>query len=175
MPIYPGITTHELLKMLRNMSLEEILIVNRSYGPYFDALGNSIDNVKAKIAQCEEMLLSLDKEYKALEIEITVESTRRREVLSSLPGNGPERYLVLNSLSQPSLNESQQMKISERISAVKKELSTSKSALLNLEKDNTDSFDELKKVIAILDEKRKEQAPQQRLEASSPAGASLRQ
>ncbi|HHF7344198.1 TPA: hypothetical protein ACPSKB_000599 [Legionella feeleii] len=173
MPFYPEKKTDELFEFLNDMLLHELVALNHSYGPHFEALEEKIERTEQDIRADQEQLVALQERYDELERQSIVEAEKRKEALASLPGNGAERYLQLGYFSVFSVADNQQAKVSIDIKKIKKRISDNEMQRAELTQEKKESITELSIVNSVLALKRK-RVETDRLELSSSSSPTLR-
>ncbi|KTD01872.1 hypothetical protein [Legionella feeleii] len=173
MPFYPDKKTDELFEFLNDMLLHELVALNHSYGPHFEALEDKIERTEQDIRGDQEQLVALQERYDALERQSIAEAEKRKEAFASLPGNGAERYLQLGFFGVFSVADSQQGKVSIEIKKIKERIKNNETQLSDLIEEKKASMDELIIVNSVLALKRK-RVETDHLELSSSSSPTLR-
>lgn len=107
MPKYPGKSTVELYAYFRNLPLDKLKDINRSYGPLFERLENCIDNGSNRIEAMERRRQKIEEERdthiqtydKVATEQLAFEKSFNIFLLDDLCGSRSERYLARQSFN----------------------------------------------------------------------------
>lgn len=106
MPFFTPSNPETIRRWCTAQPLHELDNLNRRYGVFFEKAFDQISINNEELISIEESIYRISEEKKLHEQEIEHQARYRQQVLSNLPGNGAERYLILQSLSMPTHDES---------------------------------------------------------------------
>ncbi|MDO5255365.1 hypothetical protein PSM93_06960 [Legionella pneumophila] len=171
---FPHKTPETLRQYFREKSLEELIEINRSYGPHFENLENTIDRLTQEISTRAERLPSLLKRLEELAQnygKIAIEQERYEDNRASIMSDsctGAERYLALSALGMSPFDsyhhnsrnlqneiDTINKKLNE-IDTINKKLNELNSHLALWKNQRSKAVSELKILNPIIDEKRRE-------------------
>ncbi|HAZ7574204.1 TPA: hypothetical protein J8J82_002566 [Legionella pneumophila] len=161
---FPHKTPETLRQYFREKNLEQLIEINRSYGPHFENLENAIDRLTQAISTQEVKLSRLLKEQEEISQnygKIVIEQEQYENNRSSIMSDsctGAERYLALNALGKSPLDcyYSNSSRLQNEIDATYKKLSELNSHLALWKNQRSKAVSELKILNPIIDEKRRE-------------------
>ncbi|HAU1378715.1 TPA: hypothetical protein JBI49_04090 [Legionella pneumophila] len=161
---FPHKTPETLRQYFREKSLEELIEINRSYGPHFENLENTIDRLTQEISTRAERLPSLLKRLEELAQnygKIAIEQERYEDNRASIMSDsctGAERYLALSALGMSPFDSyhHNSRNLQNEIDTINKKLNELNSHLALWKNQRSKAVSELKILNPIIDEKRRE-------------------
>ncbi|HAT1868808.1 TPA: hypothetical protein JAZ42_11855 [Legionella pneumophila] len=161
---FPHKTPETLRQYFRGKSLEQLIEINRSYGPHFENLENTIDRLTQEISTREEKLSGLLKGREELSQnygKIVIEQEQYENNRSSIMSDsctGAERYLALAALGMSPFDcyHNNSWNLQNEIDTTYKKLNELNSHLAFWKNQKSKAVSELKILNPIIDEKRRE-------------------
>lgn len=160
---FPTKTHYELHVYFSNLTLQNLLEINRSYGPHFENLEKRIENTEALIVQKGQLLqrlvedkLKLEAEAPALKEQDTLYYRTREDMRESL--DGAELYLANQylGLSPGTLHRDSTYRVNSQMSKVSGDISYLDIQLKELNASKSGAVKELKLLNRIIKDKEEE-------------------
>ncbi|CAM2926184.1 Uncharacterised protein [Legionella steigerwaltii] len=160
---FPYVPVSELRRYFNQLSLPQLIEINRSYGPHFEQLDDRIDrctndlaDANARLAQLNQRKHDHQQTYDAVEIREAVYQSTRRSVLAD--SSRTSRYLGMQAVgsSPMELFDSELLTINTEISKANNQIERLNDVIDNLGKAKTGAISELRILNSIMDEKKKE-------------------
>ncbi|HAT2049314.1 TPA: hypothetical protein JBK40_15365 [Legionella pneumophila] len=161
---FPHKNPETLRLYFQGKNLEQLIEINRSYGPHFENLENTIDRLTQEISTQKGKLSGLLKANEELSQsydKIVVEQERFESNRSSIMSDsctGAERYLALSALGMSPLDcyHSNSRSLQNEIDTTNKKLKELNTHLALWKNQRSKAVSELKILNPIIDEKRRE-------------------
>lgn len=160
---FPNKTTHELRQYFQQQSLEKLQEINRSYGPHFTNIENSIERITETLETLTEKQNNLLSEQEDLANYYPKAEEEEKEYKNTLEAimsdsNGAERYLALQALGMSPLHSYHQksLGLDDEIRRITQEIEQLNSQISLLNTKKSWAITELRILNSIIEEKKKE-------------------
>lgn len=160
---FPTKTLYELQVYFSNLTLQNLLEINRSYGPHFVNLEERIENTESSIVQKGQLLqrlvedkLKLEAEAPALEEQDKRYYRTRDDMRESLAG--AELYLANQyiGLSPSIVHKDSTYRVSSQMNRVSEDISDLDTQLNRLNASKLRAIEELRLLNRIIEDKKEE-------------------